>query len=289
MQSFRFVSLFLLLLLLGCANLDLKSDSNPSPSDATIAQARMEFSGCGYSQQIGQIVCRPGETLSVQTEFPGFLIYFSSSSDGACSLRQDRRAQQPVTKIILPTFERVCSLTVYYLPDYPRAARAVFPIRGVWGEVTVDPEQAWLGHQAITDHETAQIQMPPGTLRGYWVSRQHPDPTAFTGSAFTIQSLSIGTELVQIKYWDSTEEPKFGTYTINFYSFRSILLRPDIMKDKKLRIQFPPEVSLVSHDGEIDTDLKLTLPLRYTGLIRAYTVQGRTAILKIMNGIVEEL
>jgi len=278
-----------LVLFLGCAALDLKPDTNPSPSDAMIAQARMEFGGCGYSQQIGQIVCRPGEALSIQTEFPGFLIYFSSSSDGACSLREDRRAQQPATQIVLPRFDRVCSVTVYYLPDYPRADRAVFPIRGVWGEITVDPEQPWLGHQAITDHETAQIQLPAGTVRGYWVSRQHPDPTAFTGSTFSVQPTSVGTELVQIKYWDAGAEPKFGTYTVNFYSFRSILLRPDISKDKKLRIQFPPEVSLVSHDGKITTCRKLTLPLDYTGLIRAYTVQGRTAVLRITKGIVEEL
>jgi hypothetical protein len=277
-----------LFLISSCTSFQLRPDPAPSPIDPNISQARLEFQGCrAEDSQIGTIACLPGDKLSIVTEFPGTVIYFSSGDK--CSVRVEARATLPKTEIQLPTFDSICPLVVYYLPDYPKASSSVYPIKGLFGEVSLQPDSKYepFGNFSITTSEILKIQFP-NAVRGAFISRQLSNPQTFEGDTLAMKPALVGLDLIQVKLWMADGSNQFKVVPGNFFSpFALQILFDPVLKPKKLEITFPEVVSIVTVNHEIHTELKLKLEPDFTGEIRAYTVQGRTLLAKYSKGVLQ--
>lgn len=276
-----------LLFVVACSSFQLRPDMAPSPIDTDISETRLEFTGCGKSLVIGGIICLPGDQPSIVTEFPGDVIYFSSGA--TCSIRQQVRATVPLTPLVLPAQGSICPVVVYYLPDYPQASSSKYQIKGLFGEVSVQPDATYTPQDnfALTVGNILTIQFP-GAARGAFFSRQLATTQSFTGDTLTLKGLDVGTDLLQVRLWmtDGTQQHK--VYPGNWFSATALQLQFDVVPSgKQIFLQFPNAVSIVTVDHKIHTELNVKLPATYTGIIRAYTVQGRTLLASIQNGVLQ--
>ena len=272
------------LFLIACSTFELRPDPAPSPIDTQIGEARLEFQGCGIISAIGTIACVPQDHVSIVTEFVGDVIYFSSGP--ACSIRVETRATPPLTEISLPTSNSICPMVVYYLPDYPKASSSIYTIRGIFGEISLQPDAKYQpkGNFSITTSEILTRTFP-GAVRGAFISRQLSAPEEFQGDTLSFRASKVGTDLIQVKLWMADGTNLFQAIPGNFFSPFSLQLRFDHTLDSKyLTLHFPETVSIYTVNHEIHTDLEAQLPLDFTGEIRAYTVQGRTVVASFVAG-----
>ena len=282
--------LYLLALLFGCTSVVFRPDQAPSPIDPAIAQARLEFHGCGKEAQIGTIACLPGQEISILTEFPGDVLYFSSGKD--CSIRREVRATPPYTKIEYGEVSSICALTIYYLPAYP--GRSTEKIDGIMGEVSLQPDDTYkpTGNFNITTLETIKVAFE-GILGGAYTSRQLLEPVRFEKNMI-FRPIDIGNDLLQVKLWRKDGTVENQLYTANYFSPDALQLRFDIERKSLcfrqglkpcLVLEFPAAVSLVTVNGLVYNNLKIEVPVDYTGYVRAYTVKGRTVVSKFEKGV----
>lgn len=280
--------LILILLLCGACSTLLREDPAASPIDTSVGEARIEFSGCGQTSQIGMIACLPGQTLSIVTEFPGDVLYFSSSTKQGvdCSARQQVRATPPLTALDL-TYSAIsiCDVTVYYLPEYPQAFNSIYTIMGLFGQVSLQPDAIYQvgGNYAITTAEVLSVKIP-GALRGEYELRTLTAPFTFTGDTLAYRPVLQGMDLIQIKYWDQNNVVQHEVCTANYFSPMAIQIRFDQVGNK---LTYPSFVSIISINGKISQDSTVTLPKNFTGYVRAYTVQGRTLVSYFSGGVLQ--
>lgn len=272
------------LFLAACSTFELRPDPAPSPIDLTISETRLEFQGCGVDSGIGTLVCLPGGKASIVTEFAGDVIYFSSGQ--SCSVRVETRATPPLTQLTLPAVKSICPLVVYYLPDYPQSSTSIYPIKGIFGEISLQPDTQWTPGKSfsLTTSEILTLKFP-GAVRGAFISRQLTSPEEFTGDTLTFQAKSVGTDLIQVKLWMADGTNQFQVIAGNYFSPFSLQLRFDhVQTADALQLTFPASVSVITVNHQIFTDLSIKLPRDFTGDIRAYTVQGRTIVARFQAG-----
>jgi hypothetical protein len=274
-----------LLFAAACTTFQLRPDTAPSPIDTDISETRLEFTGCGKDLVIGGIACLPGDQPSIITEFPGDVIYFSSGA--SCSIRQQVRATVPVTPLVIPAQGSICPVVVYYLPDYPQESTSQYQIKGLYGEVSMQPDTSYAveNNFALTVGSILTFQYP-GAVRGAFFSRQLPTVQTFTGSTLTLKGQSVGTDLLQVRLWMADGSEQHMVYPGDWFSPDALQLEFDLVPNgKQIQLQFPSAVSIVTVNHAIHTELNVNLPSNFTGIIRAYTVQGRTLVASIQNGV----
>lgn len=270
--------------MVACNSIQMRTDPSPSPVDPLVSQTRLEFAGCGKASQVGTIVCLPGQTVSIQTEFAGDVIYFSSGAN--CSIRQQIRAQTPRTAIPLPAVTSICPVTVYYLPEYLPQGQPTMKIYGILGEVSLQPDPKYEAGDsfALAVNDILHLQFA-GAQRGYYIGRQVP-LTEFQGDSFDFKPIRVGTDLIQVKLFYPDGTIKFKVLSGNYFSETAIDLVFDMSKtSKKLHLQFPQTVSVVTiNGGKPSSNLSIDLPLTFSGYVRAYTVKGRTVVAYFEQG-----
>lgn len=286
MKKLLLITVFILV---GCIP-QLRPDPAVSPSDVSVNQARLEFHGCGYSSIVGTVACGPGQVIRAVTEFDGNIAY--SSSGAGCSLRDNIAATPPETIIPIPQHPAgvSCAVIVLYLPKLPNKPNTSTPVplRSLYGEVIYQPDNAYpyKGNIAITDLETVKLQFP-GNVRGAFTSRQFSGPIQFTGDTVTFRPQTRGTDLILIKMFDAAGKASQFAYTANYYSARALKLTYSLkMVNGYLDLKLDPAVSVVTIEGADKPmfDLEIQLDPNYSGIIRAYTAQGRTLVLRVSKG-----
>jgi hypothetical protein len=276
-----------LLFVVACTTFQLRPDTAPSPIDQDISETRLEFTGCGKDLVIGGIACMPSDQPSIITEFPGDVIYFSSGAN--CSIRQQVRATVPVTPLVFPPPQgSICPVVVYYLPDYPQESTTQYQIKGLYGEVSIQPDTSY----AVEDNFAVPVGniltlQYPGAIRGAFFTRQLPTVQTFTGTTLMLKGLSVGTDLLQVRLWMADGSQQHMVYPGDWFSPDALALEFDLVPNgsKQITLQFSDEVSIVTVNHVIHTELNVNLPNTFTGIIRAYTVQGRTLLASIQNGV----
>lgn len=278
-----------LLLLAGCVT--LRQDPNPSPVDLEISQARLEFSGCEQDNAVGMVACKAPRTVSAVTEFPGTLLAFTSG--GGCSLYKEQAVTSGLTEIPIPEVDasgQTCAVTVFYLPQYPKAARSTYPIRGLTGEVIYQYASSHanlMSARAIRLSEILRVELPSSVVRGAFIGRQMADPVTFTGNVFRYQPIRVGTDLIQMKLFWEDGSNSLAFLPVNYFSVKAVEVSAAVTKKgKKLHVEFPDTVSVITKTGDSKpcSTLYQTLDDSFSGFVRAYTVQGRTSVLKFESG-----
>jgi hypothetical protein len=277
--------LWVLILLTCGACASLRQDPAPSPIDPGIGQTRIEFSGCGQDSQIGMITCVPLQTVSVVTEFPGDVIFFASGTNPGvdCSIKQQIRATPPLTALNLSySSTSSCAVTVYYLPEYPGTQSSIYPTAGLYGQVVLQPDTNFKigGNFSLTTSELLSIKIPDA-IHGEYQNRTLNAPVLFSGNTVSYRPSLNGLDVIYIKYWDLTNTAQHEVCTANYYSPMAIQLRFDQAGTK---LTFSDFVSIITVNGEIHRDYRVSLPDNFTGYVRAYTVQGRTLVSYFSGG-----
>jgi hypothetical protein len=280
--------LILSLLLCGACATQLQQDPAASPIDVSVSEGRIEFNGCGQTSQLGMIACVPSQTLSIVTEFPGDVLYFSSATNPGinCSMRQQVRATPPLTAINLAySTMSVCDVTVYYLPQYPATETSVYPIMGLYGQVSMQPDTSYAvgGNYLQTTAEILAIKIP-GAQHGEYEIRSLNSPLTFTGDTISYRPVLQGFDLIQVKYWDQNNAIQHELFTANYFAPMAIQLRFDQAGRK---LTYPASVSIISINGSIHRTNVVTLPDNFTGYVRAYTIQGRTLVSYFSGGTLQ--
>lgn len=272
--------------LVSCKTTDLKPDGAPQPSDPLVNQARLEFRGCGYLSNMGTVACAPDMEIKVITEFPGIVSYFADGE--GCGVRDDIQATPPETVLPRPQMEPgvSCALTVIYLPQYPNADSPV-PTRSLFGEVVFLPDAAYTfkGSMAQSELETLQIKFE-GALRGAFVSRQLENPVRFTGDTLQLEPKQTGTDLILVKVWyESQPAPLQFSYTVNYYAAQARKLTYTIEPSAfQWKVTFEEATSVVTVNNEPHIKNVVRISKKFDGIVRAYTAQGRTRVLRFRDG-----
>jgi hypothetical protein len=287
-MKIRYILTLGLVFISACTSFTFRADEAPSPIDPTIDQTRIEFIGCNVADTIGTIACLPGDTLQVVTEFAGDLIYFSSGD--TCSIREQIRATPPLTSIQLTPQTSICPIVVYYLPDYPSESDSIYTIKGIYGEISLQPDKSYTpdGNFAIAVNQTLTLTFP-NAVRGSFVSRQTKENVVnFTGTTLTFQPLTLGTDLIQVKIWLADGTNQYFVIPGNYYSpYELDLLFDQTTNQKNLVLTFPTSVTAVTVNGVVSNKLVQNLALDFTGNVRAYTVQGRTRSAYFEKGVLQ--
>ena len=283
--------LVLTFLMVSCSSFEIRQDTAPIPISVEVQQARLEFKGCGVDSSVGVIICHKQDQLLARTDFAGDLTFFSYGK--GCSLRKTIRAQIPYTQIELPQSDQICPIQVYYLPEYPGSDNITFPVYGIFGEVSVQPDNADKigGVARLTRPEIYKLQFGPEYVRGAYVSRQHTVPITFNGNEVDIDFPSIGIDLIRIKLFKADQSADTFLYLVNAFSPYALEFRAGIVPDAKdptvIHVQLPTTVSMtVFDDGSFTSDLDIKIPSTYTGIVRSYTVIGRTLVYRIEKGVI---
>jgi len=294
MKLTKFLSLMaltsLVILLPSCQTPEVRPDRSPSPADGSIDQFRLELSGCGYSSQIGMLACVPGSKAKAVTEFPGVVSMVSASTTAKCSLDRTVEATPPLTEITIPKRAEgaICSVLIIYQPKFPNRASSQ-PIRTLLGEVTYLPDARYTpkGNVALTVFQFVELKFPKA-IRGAYANRTTPDVVHFTGDTLRFQPRKQGTDLIQVVVWYEGGVQKRFVYNGNYYSpaAEKLLVKRSLVSGR-IRLEFPSAVSVVMVNGKHDFDLMQELPREFTGYVRAYTAQGRTAVLYYKEGVLQ--
>ncbi len=277
------IFLFAALLFLGaCRQVDVQPDDNPATSDPLIRQARLEFTGCGETSQVGMLLCQPGQTSYAVTEFPGKLTMTSAGGPG-CSLRRDIAATPPRTRIPMPSFDdpkAFCTVTVIYLPQFVPDPK--YEIHSAVGDVTWygDSRYNRVRSRRLRTSETLSVTFSNVTKLAF-VSRNVTDPVIVESNRLSHRSQVRGIDLYQIRTWYADGSTKYWILPVNWFSTRAKDI-PYQVKDGVL--YFGKEVSVISLNGELINDSRVRLPQKFDGIIRAYTVRARTLVLRWQNG-----
>ena len=283
----RFLPLLFLLIFAAC-NIQIRPDNYPAPVDVAINQSRLEFSGCSVTSQIGTIACLPGDAVSVVTEFPGDVLYFSATQD--CSIREQVRATPPLTLLRLPGVSKICPVMVLYVPEYVKPGQSTEATYGLSGEVSLQPDAIFTPHGnfAITIDQNLSLTFP-GAQHGIFIGRQIQNPIPFQGETLQYKPERLGTDLIQVKLFmqDGTVQRK--VIPGNYFSNKAFDLLFDVNTEpRKTTLQFPLEVSAITVTGKDPTSsLKVVLKNTFTGYVRAYTIKGRTAVAYFENGAIQ--
>lgn len=270
--------------LAGCKTPEVRPDQAPQPSDPLVNQARLEFEGCSQRFAVGTLGCIKGQKVEIVTEFPGLI---SVGSGGAgCALRVDLQATPPRTVLPAPKQQEdsSCAVAIVYTPKYP-TKQSRLPIRSLFGEVIFMPnaDYTYLGSVAISTFESVQVT-GLGAVRGAYVSRQFADPVLFNGDSFSFRPRESGTDLILVKIWDSNGLVRQVYYTANYYSPVAQALVPVLSRIRgQMLLSFPSAVTAVTFYGVVRFGLEYDIS-NYTGIVRAYTVQGRTVVMGIERG-----
>jgi hypothetical protein len=280
----RFIIATFALLITAC-NIQIRPDGYPAPVDVAINQSRLEFAGCSVASQIGTIACLPGDVVSIVTEFPGDVLYFSATQD--CSIREQVRATPPLTPLHLPVVSKICPVMVLYVPEYVKQGQSTEQTYGLSGEVSLQPDAVFTPHGnfAITIDQNLSLTFP-GAQHGIFIGRQIQNPIPFQGETLQYKPERLGTDLIQVKLFmqDGTVQRK--VIPGNYFSNKAFDLLFDVNTEpRKTTLQFPLEVSAITVTGKDPTSsLKVVLKNTFTGYVRAYTIKGRTAVAYFENG-----
>jgi len=277
--------ILLALSLTSCSSFTLRLDSAPSPISLEISETRLEFSGCGLSNEIGVLACTPDQSVSVVTEFKGDVFYFSNNPE--CSIRAQIRATPPLTKIDLPKVNSICPVVVYYLPEYPTSSPATLTVSGIYGEISLQPNADYIPTSGVS------IAIGESFSRSYrdavkvaYISRQFSSVQTIPGDTFTIRPFKLGTDLIQVKVWQRDGSILKQVIPANYYSPNRVgLLISSIEREEKyFYVNYPSSVSAVTINNRPQNALRVKLPIDFTGYLRAYTVKGRTLISHFEKG-----
>jgi hypothetical protein len=282
----KYVLLVLALFVTSCESPEIKPDPNPQPSSPQVNQARLEFAGCGRLSEVGTIGCRADQQVRVITEMEGTVSYFSTGA--GCSLRKDVAAVVPETYIPVPKADSTtttCAVTVLYLPKFPNKPSGV-PVRSLFGEVVFfyDNAYPYKGNLAQSLAEVVRINFP-NSVRGAFASRQTEGPVEYKGSQLRFEPDDTGTDLILVRTWDSQSKSTNHAYTANYYASNARALTYTI-KDQggKWLVTFENTVSVITLEGKAFFEQAISIDKKYEGIVRAYTAQGRTRLLRFKGG-----
>lgn len=276
------------LVLLSCKSAELKQDPYPATVDAEIYQTRLEFKGCGLESIVGSIVCFPNSsTVEVRTDFPGTLTLVSKGS--GCFRQEEIKAVSPYTKVSLPSVDKICSTSILYQPKF--VPEPEIPLRGIFGELVQFPDdsQVYLGTKAFTLYQPVVLPFPKKIVRGWYVNRYFDKPAQFQGSILKYEVPRLGTDLVQVKGFNAEGEPTFYLYTVNYYSpqAKPLTVSVDDKSKNKVQITVSEEVTVVTIGDQVEFWRSFKMDKSFVGIIRAYTVKGRTLVFKLNKGVIE--
>lgn len=273
---------------------------------------------CGPADtDVGIVTEFVGDVVAFSGTPPGTL---QSPVPVDCSFRQELAATPPLTHISLPAFKSICNVTVYYLPSYPgvSATTNTVVIEGLLGQIRREPDPTVVlgGTYSITQSQLLPLIFTTDFIRGVWLSDQYPGSTAsapvtsslikefltpntipaaqqFTGDSFTYQPILLGFDLIQVKLFRADGTSQLEDILLNIYNPLALQLLVSVStknpgkSNATLHLVFPNIVSFVSANGSQTQQLTWDLPLTYTGFVRAYSANGRTAVLNFNNGILE--
>ncbi len=294
MKAIYITLILFAVMLVSCKAPELRRDPAESPADPRIDQFRLELHGCLGGVRVGTTICKAGEKARAVTEYPGKLVITSSGETSGCSIRRDIQIPEGQRYTTIPTPDRdsktrSCETLIIYQPSYPNSPSTV-PTRVLLGSVFTVYDQMGTPYGSVAQptYQKVRISLPSKIVRGAYINRALKDPVSFTGKDISFTPTSQGTDLILIKGFDANNTPYTYVVSGNYYSPKAERLTFEWgVQSSRPVVRFPETVSVVTIEGaeyRITYDTYVKLDAGFTGYVRAYTAQGRTAVLYFNKG-----